>query len=233
VTQAEHTYEPFGTTTTTGSTGNAFQYTGRENDGTGLYYYRARYYHPGLQRFISEDPIGFAGGDANPYAYVRNNPLLFVDPSGHVINLAGAGVGALIGGVIGATSAALSGGNTTQIIAGAGFGALSGATLGVTLGGSILVNTAFGAGVGLIADATGQLLATGTIDPISAVIGGAAGALGGRAAFQAGAAGLSAARAAGLGGLMGGATDIGGRLAFPTGKAEGALSGAPPLSGRK
>jgi YD repeat-containing protein len=44
VTQAEHTYEPFGTTTTTGSTGNAFQYTGRENDGTGLYYYRARYY---------------------------------------------------------------------------------------------------------------------------------------------------------------------------------------------
>jgi RHS repeat-associated protein len=45
-------------------------------------YYRARYYHPGLQRFISEDPIGLAGGDTNLYAYVLNNPTTLVDPSG-------------------------------------------------------------------------------------------------------------------------------------------------------
>jgi len=45
-------------------------------------YCRARYYHPGRQRFISEDPIGFAGGDANLYAYVRNSPLGLVDPLG-------------------------------------------------------------------------------------------------------------------------------------------------------
>jgi uncharacterized protein RhaS with RHS repeats len=32
------------------------------DDGTGIYYYRARYYHPQLQRFISEDPIGVGGG---------------------------------------------------------------------------------------------------------------------------------------------------------------------------
>lgn len=44
-------------------------------------YCRARYYHPQLQRFISEDPIGFGGG-INLYAYVANNPLLFVDPFG-------------------------------------------------------------------------------------------------------------------------------------------------------
>ena len=37
------------------SNGNEFRYTGREDDGTAIYYYRARYYHPGLQRFISED----------------------------------------------------------------------------------------------------------------------------------------------------------------------------------
>ena len=37
---------------------NSYQYTGRENDGTGLYFYRARYYAPALGRFISEDPIG-------------------------------------------------------------------------------------------------------------------------------------------------------------------------------
>jgi RHS repeat-associated protein len=45
-------------------------------------YCRARYYHPGLQRFISEDPIGFGGGDFNLYAYVRNNPLGNRDPLG-------------------------------------------------------------------------------------------------------------------------------------------------------
>jgi RHS repeat-associated protein len=56
--QNEYTYEPFGKTTTTGvASTNAFKYTGREDDGTGLYYYRARYYHPALQRFVSEDPI--------------------------------------------------------------------------------------------------------------------------------------------------------------------------------
>jgi RHS repeat-associated protein len=81
--QTEYTYEPFGTTTTSGAAStNATQYTGRENDGTGLYYYRARYYQPGLQRFISEDPIGFRGGDVNLYAYVQNAPMSLVDPGG-------------------------------------------------------------------------------------------------------------------------------------------------------
>jgi RHS repeat-associated protein len=57
--------------------------TGREHDGpTGLYYYRARYYQPQLARFISEDPIGFASDDTNVYAYVRNAPTRWADPSG-------------------------------------------------------------------------------------------------------------------------------------------------------
>ncbi|UXI68266.1 RHS repeat-associated core domain-containing protein [Tahibacter amnicola] len=38
---------------------NVFQYTGRENDNNGLYYYRARYYSPTARRFIAEDPLGF------------------------------------------------------------------------------------------------------------------------------------------------------------------------------
>jgi RHS repeat-associated protein len=80
--QTEYSYEPFGMATTGVSNGNEMAYTGREDDRTGLYYYRARYYHPGLQRFISEDPIGFAAGDANLYAYVRNSPTRFIDPSG-------------------------------------------------------------------------------------------------------------------------------------------------------
>ncbi|MGH7964524.1 MAG: RHS repeat-associated core domain-containing protein [Candidatus Binatia bacterium] len=82
--QTEYTYAPFGRTTVTGAAStNTFQFTGRENDGlTGLYYYRARYYHPVLQRFISEDPIGFAGGDVNLYGYVGNRPIDLIDPRG-------------------------------------------------------------------------------------------------------------------------------------------------------
>ncbi|MDC0994055.1 hypothetical protein OAR16_00445 [bacterium] len=38
------------------------QYTGCDNDDTGLYYYRTRYYDPVLKRFVSEDPIGLMGG---------------------------------------------------------------------------------------------------------------------------------------------------------------------------
>jgi RHS repeat-associated protein len=81
--QTQYTYEPFGNTSLAGAaSGNPLQYTGRENDGTGLYYYRARYYSPKLQRFISEDPIGFAGGDVNLYAYVGNGPMNYIDPLG-------------------------------------------------------------------------------------------------------------------------------------------------------
>jgi len=83
VARTKYSYDPFGNVTISGeASDNPFQYTGRENDGTGLYFYRARYYSPELQRFISEDPIGFAGGTLNLYEYVGNNPVNFVDPLG-------------------------------------------------------------------------------------------------------------------------------------------------------
>ena len=78
-----YTYEPFGKTAINGTSANPFQYTARENDGNGLYYYRARYYSPTLLRFLSEDPIGISGGDLNFYSYVRNNPVNLVDPDGN------------------------------------------------------------------------------------------------------------------------------------------------------
>jgi uncharacterized protein RhaS with RHS repeats len=43
---------------------------------------RARYYDPDVGRFISEDPIGFDGGDVNLYTYVGGNPVMGVDPWG-------------------------------------------------------------------------------------------------------------------------------------------------------
>ncbi|MFZ5994261.1 MAG: RHS repeat-associated core domain-containing protein [Thermodesulfobacteriota bacterium] len=48
----------------------------------GFYYMRARYYDPSVGRFVSEDPIGFEGGDVNLYAYVGNNPIVYIDPFG-------------------------------------------------------------------------------------------------------------------------------------------------------
>jgi RHS repeat-associated protein len=85
-TLTEYTYDPFGRASTSGSAGaNPYQFTGRENDGAGLYYYRSRYYSPNLQRFISEDPIGVAGG-LNVFAYVNNSPTNFRDPSGLILD---------------------------------------------------------------------------------------------------------------------------------------------------
>jgi RHS repeat-associated protein len=84
VVSTNYTYAPFGDTLVTGlPPANPFQFTGRQVDGTGLYFYRARYFHPHLHRFVSEDPIGLASGDLNLYAYVGNNPLRFSDPYGY------------------------------------------------------------------------------------------------------------------------------------------------------
>ena len=75
-------YDSFGNATNT-SFPSRYQYTGREFDSfTGLYYYRARWYDANLGRFISEDPIGFAGDDVNLYGYTWNNPIKYSDPTG-------------------------------------------------------------------------------------------------------------------------------------------------------
>jgi len=58
-----------------------FQYTGREKDGTGLDYYRARYYQPGAKRFIPEDPIRQAGG-LNAYStFEMTGSLTLIRPA--------------------------------------------------------------------------------------------------------------------------------------------------------
>ncbi|MBI2987006.1 MAG: IPT/TIG domain-containing protein [Deltaproteobacteria bacterium] len=79
---SELTYEPFGRSMHTGVVSdNPISFTGREDDGTGLFHYRARYYHPDLARYISEDPLHFRDG-INAYTYVRNNPINARDPFG-------------------------------------------------------------------------------------------------------------------------------------------------------
>ena len=156
-----YTYQPFGATTTAGAAnGNSYQFTGRENDGTGLYFYRARYYSPTYQRFIAQDPIGFAGGDPNLYGYVLGDPVSFRDPSGRL--LIGIGVGAVVGGVEGAIGADLQGGSTSDIITAALVGAATGAFIGAfdpTEGAFTLAQIAgIGAGAGIAGDLFGQLI---------------------------------------------------------------------------
>ena len=78
-----YSFAPFGGSAVTGTpSSNPVQFTGRENDGTGLYYYRARYYDPGRGRFIGQDPLRFLGGDVNLFAYARQNPVSRRDPFG-------------------------------------------------------------------------------------------------------------------------------------------------------
>ena len=84
--QTTYTYDPFGQATATNqptqTSQNPYQYTGQENDGTGLQYNRNRYYSPALGRFISQDPAGLAGSGTNLYAYTNDNPTNQTDPTG-------------------------------------------------------------------------------------------------------------------------------------------------------
>ena len=80
----QYEYTPYGEEIAAGSTPvtNPYRYKGREWDAEArLYFMRARYYDPLLGRFISEDPIGMAGG-INPTAFVSGDPINKSDPFG-------------------------------------------------------------------------------------------------------------------------------------------------------
>ncbi|WP_329127177.1 polymorphic toxin-type HINT domain-containing protein [Streptomyces sp. NBC_01465] len=123
-----YTYDPAGQATATGAaTGNRYTYTGREDDGTGLLYYRDRYYDPQTGRFISQDPIGQAGG-SNLYEYAMSSPTTYTDPSGDNPLLVGCLVGGLTDGAIDWLTQRLSGRkvNWGQVGASAVMGCLAG-----------------------------------------------------------------------------------------------------------
>jgi RHS repeat-associated protein len=97
----QYSYDPYGNVTlsdtTTGFT-NPYQYTGREADSPGLYYYRARYYSPMMTGFISEDSAELLGGQLTFYGYAGGDPLNFNDPTGQFLPLITGAIGAIAAG---------------------------------------------------------------------------------------------------------------------------------------
>jgi RHS repeat-associated protein len=85
-------YLPFGSCRNSPDLPTDKLFTGQRLDGTGLYYYNARYYDATIGRFISADSI--IPHPANPqtlnrYSYCLNNPLKYTDPSGHIVEIMG------------------------------------------------------------------------------------------------------------------------------------------------
>ena len=88
-----YNYDAFGNVAgRTGTVDNPFLYAGEQYDEiTEQYYLRFRYYDPGMGRFFAEDTyLGDVNSpqSLNLYAYVQNNPINYVDPTGHVMSYA-------------------------------------------------------------------------------------------------------------------------------------------------
>ncbi|MBI1909619.1 MAG: thrombospondin type 3 repeat-containing protein [Deltaproteobacteria bacterium] len=186
----------------TGTTANPFQFVGKfgvQNDPTGLYSMRARYYDPVAGRFISRDPLGYSAG-LNLYAYGKGDPVQNIDPSGNCLwdgcvveAIAGA---CAVGGAFGFVGTGVADIATSiwnwepsvsswQTYAGNTIGGCAGGVTTLVTGGNVIVGGAVGGGV---SDASTQTLnmATGVQEPfdynynsigMSTVIGGGTGYL--------------------------------------------------------
>ena len=166
------------------ATKNPYRYRGYYLDKeTNLYYLYSRYYDPEIGRFLSADRPDYLEPESinglNLYAYCNNNPVMYCDPSGHSVTVAGiiigiiigAIIGGLIGGTIAGVTAALNGASIGGIIASTLLGILFGALIGAMIGAVVVVlSPAIGAGASAIA----ALVGGGTAGTGTALAGAAA-----------------------------------------------------------
>ena len=140
---------------------------------TGLYYVSSRYYDPEIGRWINADDTAYLGADGtllsyNLFAYCKNNPVMGYDPTGH-FGLVGAiiATGAIVGGLLGAFSAATTGGNILEsAIEGCLTGAL-GAACGILISNPIVavgLATVGGAAIDFTTQVTTQYIETKSVD---------------------------------------------------------------------
>ena len=144
----------------------------------GLYYMRARYYDPQVGRFISEDPVGFEGGDTNLYVYASNNPIMLIDPlglcsesgtiwnpantlkwGGKILSASGAKATGLTVSIVGVTLEPGGPGETIGTLIGGGVGVPIGTTLGTLSpipGGALIGGASFGVGLGIAGGKVGS-----------------------------------------------------------------------------
>ncbi len=184
------TYTPYGAMYQASGTSASRKYTGQIFDsGTGLYYYNARYYDPQLGIFITPDIFIQNLYDPqclNRYAYCRNNPIIYTDPSGNIFgidDLLFIAICAVAGGVNGGTHGFSQDLNKFDWNA-AGQGALTGAAIGAGIAGlgaltgfDTALSQTFNAQIGITMDGyTLPLLSTNGLGASASV---AASAIGG------------------------------------------------------
>ena len=140
-----------------------------------FYYLNSRYYDPYIGRFINADDVAFIGADGTPlscnlFTYCKNDPINDSDPSGNLSLVASVIIaGAVVGGLLGAFSAATTGGDVLEsTIEGMLTGACGSAC-------AVLINNAWiatgvatlaGAAIDLTVQSTTQYIENGRIDSI-------------------------------------------------------------------
>lgn len=174
-------YEPYGEVKA-GGTKSKWGYTGQEKDSeTGLNYYDARYYDPHIHRFTQPDEIihdPYNPQDLNRYAYVRNNPLKYTDPTGNIPLLAIALVGGILGAGAGYAEVRLSNPDATftDYAKGMGVGFVAGA--GATALGIV-------AAAATTTALAGTTLSTGAVTATANISGGIVSSVAGNAVHNA------------------------------------------------
>ena len=165
---------------------NPFRYRGYFYDvETGLYYLQTRYYDPEVGRFLNMDDISYADPEQfhglNLYAYCGNNPVNYVDPTGHFLVALLLAIGGIVaGGLITGTFAAVNR-SEGESFGGAFLGGFIdgvlgtlGIAAGLATGGvaGFLVATSISFVGGFLGNAVGQAMSFGRVDwGISAIQG--------------------------------------------------------------